>query len=140
MHIDMNANVAAMATGAALAPGVTSLRGQDASNAAQGPAAVAKLRKAAAEFEAQLLSSWWTTMKNSGMSGKDEDSDPGKDTLDQLGMQAMSSAVANGRGGLGIGDMLVRSLLSNHPEIAGDAASTAKTTSSPSSPVNGRAR
>jgi Rod binding domain-containing protein len=104
----------------------SSLRGQDASNAAHGPAAVAKLRKAAAEFEAQLLSSWWTTMKQSGMSGEDEDSDPGKDTLDQLGMQAMSSAVANGRGGLGIGDMLVRSLLANHPEIAGGIAAAAK--------------
>jgi len=140
MHVNLNANVAAIATGTAGALSATSLRSQDASNAQHGPAAVAKLRKAAAEFEAQLLSSWWTTMKNSGMSGKDEDSDPGKDTLDQLGMHAMSSAVANGRGGLGIGDMLVRSLLSNHPEIAGDAASTAKTTSSPSSPVNGRAR
>jgi Rod binding domain-containing protein len=105
--------------------GASSLRSQDASNAAHGPAAVAKLRKAAAEFEAQLLSSWWTTMKQSGMSGEDEDSDPGKDTLDQLGMQAMSSAVANGRGGLGIGDMLVRSLLSNHPEIAGGSAAAA---------------
>lgn len=126
MHIDMNANVAAMATGTAFAPGATSLRGQDASNAAYGPAAVAKLRKAAAEFEAQLLSSWWTTMKQSGMAGDDKDSDPGKDTLDQLGMQAMSSAVANGRGGLGIGDMLVRSLLSNHPEIAGEGATSTK--------------
>jgi Rod binding domain-containing protein len=122
MRVNMNANVAAMATGTATALNASRLRSQDASNAQHGPAAVAKLRKAAAEFEAQLLSSWWTTMKNSGMSGGEEDSDPGKDTLDQLGMQAMSSAVANGRGGLGIGDMLVRSLLSNHPEIATDGA------------------
>jgi Rod binding domain-containing protein len=136
----MNANLNLNPNLAATALTATSLRRQDASNAAHGSAAVAKLRKAAAEFEAQLLSSWWTTMKNSGMSGKDENSDPGKDTLDQLGMQAMSSAVANGRGGLGIGDMLVRSLLSNHPEIAGDAASTAKTTSSARGPVNGRAQ
>lgn len=91
-----------------------------ASVPATGPAAIAKLRKAAAEFEATLLSSWWTSMKQGGLSSGEEDTDPGKDTLDQLGMQAMSAAVANGRGGLGIGDMLVRSLLSNHPEIAGN--------------------
>jgi Rod binding domain-containing protein len=116
--------------------GATSLRSQDASNAAHGPAAVAKLRKAAAEFESQLLSSWWTTMKNSGMSADDKDSDPGKDTLDQMGIQAMSSAVANGRGGLGIGDMLVRSLLSSHPEIAGTTAAAARGTRPVSSPTN----
>lgn len=115
--MNVNASIAA-------ALGTSSLRSQDASNAAHGPAAVQKLRKAAAEFEATLLSSWWSTMKQSGMSGADEDSDPGKDTLDQLGMRAMSSAVANGRGGLGIGEMLVRSLLSNHPEISGETAVT----------------
>jgi Rod binding domain-containing protein len=92
-----------------------------ASVPATGPAAIAKLRKAAAEFEATLLSSWWTSMKEGGLSSGEEDTDPGKDTLDQLGMQAMSAAVANGRGGLGIGDMLVRSLLTTHPEIAGTA-------------------
>jgi len=117
MHL--NTNLAATAS-------ASSLRSQDASNAAHGPAAVQKLRKAAAEFEATLLSSWWSTMKQTGMSGEDEDSDPGKDTLDQLGMQAISSAVANGRGGLGIGDMLARSLLSNHPEIAGERGSSAR--------------
>jgi hypothetical protein len=126
MHVNMNSNAVTMATGAGSAGGATSLRSQDASNSAHGPAAVAKLRKAAAEFEAQLLSSWWTTMKNSGMAGDDKDADPGKDTLDQMGMQAMSNAVANGRGGLGIGGMLVHSLLLNHPEIAGDTATSAK--------------
>jgi len=69
-----------------------------------------KLRKAATEFEAMLLSSWWSAMKQSGLPGGEDDSDPGKETLDQLGMQAMSAAVAKG-GGLGIGNMLVRSLL-----------------------------
>ncbi len=104
--------------------GLSALR--PASVPATGPAAIAKLRKAAAEFEATLLSSWWTSMKQGGLSSGEEDTDPGKDTLDQLGMQAMSAAVANGRGGLGIGDMLVRSLLSNHPEIAGAAAQAGK--------------
>jgi Rod binding domain-containing protein len=100
--------------------GLSALR--PASIPASGPAAIAKLRKAAAEFEATLLSSWWTSMKQGGLSSGEDDTDPGKDTLDQLGMQAMSAAVANGRGGLGIGDMLVRSLLRNHPEIASSAA------------------
>ncbi len=76
---------------------------------------VRRLRKAAAEFEATLVSSWWSAMKDSGLSG-DEDSDPAKDTLDQLGMQALSSAISSGKG-LGIGEMLVRSLLETHPEI-----------------------
>ena len=117
-----------------------SLRGQDASNGAHGPVAVQKLRKAAAEFEAQLLTSWWATMKQSAMSGSDQDSDPGKDTLDQLGMQAMSSAVANGRGGLGIGDMLVRSLLSNHPEIAGEAVPSVQHAATGTRPATAAAR
>jgi len=132
MNLNLNPNTSATL-------GVTSLRTQDASNASHGPAAVAKLRKAAAEFEAQLLSSWWTTMKNSGMSADDKDGDPGKDTLDQMGIQAMSSAVANGRGGLGIGDMLVRSLLSSHPEIAGGAAPSAKSTGLSSGPMSSSA-
>jgi len=71
-----------------------------------------KLRKAAREFEAMLLSSWWKSMKESGLPGGEDDSDPGKDTLDQLGMQAMSAAVAKG-GGIGIAAMLVKSLLTN---------------------------
>ncbi|MBZ5503163.1 MAG: hypothetical protein LAN59_13155 [Acidobacteriia bacterium] len=71
-----------------------------------------KLRHAAAEFEAMLLSKWWSAMKEGGFSGAGDESDPGHDTLDQLGMQAMSTAVAAG-GGLGIGSLLVRSLLSN---------------------------
>ncbi len=72
--------------------------------------AAQKLRKAASEFESLLLANWWSTMKQSGLSRGEEDSDPGKDTLDHLGIQAMCAAVANG-GGFGIGAMLVRSLL-----------------------------
>lgn len=71
-----------------------------------------KLKKAASEFEAMLLSSWWSAMKESGLSSGDDSFDAGHDTLDQLGMQAMSSAVAAG-GGIGLGAMLVRGLLSN---------------------------
>ena len=78
------------------------------------PSAEAKLRKAAGEFESMLLSKWWSSMRESGLGGLDE-TDPGHDTLDQLGMQALSTAVA-GAGGIGIGAMLVRDLLS-HPQV-----------------------
>jgi Rod binding domain-containing protein len=73
---------------------------------------VKKLKKAASDFEAMLLAKWWSSMKESGFGGDDDQSDPGHDTLDSMGIQAMSTAVAS-RGGLGIGAMLVRSLLSN---------------------------
>jgi Rod binding domain-containing protein len=70
-----------------------------------------KLRKAATEFESMLLSKWWSAMRDSGLSGSDE-TDPGHDTLDQLGMQALSTAIA-GSGGIGLGAIMVRDLLSN---------------------------
>lgn len=73
---------------------------------------VKKLKKAATDFEAMLLAKWWSSMKESGLGGDDDNSDPGHDTLDEMGIQAMSTAVAS-RGGLGIGAMLVHSLLSN---------------------------
>ena len=87
-----------------------------------------KIRKAASEFESLLLANWWNTMKQGGLSGGEEDSDPGKDTLDHLGIQAMSAAVAKG-GGLGIGAMLVRSLLSKaeHHDAGAASASPAGT-------------
>ena len=76
------------------------------------PPQVAKLKKAASEFESMLLAKWWSSMKESTLGADDDSSDPGHDTLDQMGIQAMSSAVAS-RGGLGIASMLVHSLLSN---------------------------
>jgi len=82
------------------------------------PAEIKKLRKAAAEFEAMLISNWWSSMKNSGMSDSDDATDPAKGTLDQLGMQAISSAISSGKG-FGIGGMLVRGLFHSHPELAG---------------------
>ena len=72
-----------------------------------------KLRRAAAEFEGMLLSKWWSAMRDSGLGGIDE-TDPGHDTLDQLGMQSLSSAVASA-GGIGIGALLVRDLLGKLP-------------------------
>ena len=87
---------------------------------------VAKIKKAGTEFEAMLLAKWWSSMKESRLGGNDE-SDPGHDTLDEMGIQAMSTAVASG-GGLGIGAMLVHSLLSKAQEraSAGSAASVPK--------------
>lgn len=67
-----------------------------------------KLKKAATQFEAMLLQKWWSSMKESGL-GEDDDSDPGAGTLDTMGMQAMSTAIA-GAGGIGIAAMLVHSL------------------------------
>ena len=61
-----------------------------------------------------LLSKWWSAMRDSGLSGSDE-TDPGHDTLDQLGMQALSTAIA-GSGGIGLGAIMVRDLLSNAQE------------------------
>jgi Rod binding domain-containing protein len=91
---------------------------------ARGPASLAeikKLRKAGAEFEASLISSWWSSMKDSGLSD-DDSTDPGKGTLDQLGMQAISAAISSGKG-FGIGEMLVKGLLRSHPELVGDDSS-----------------
>lgn len=75
------------------------------------PAEMQKLRQAGADFESMLLSKWWSSMKEGGLSGE-EQTDPGHDTLDQLGMQALSTAVASG-GGIGLGALLVRGVLSN---------------------------
>jgi Rod binding domain-containing protein len=79
---------------------------------ASDPPEVQKLKRAAAEFEGMLLAKWWSSMKDSGLGAADDSTDAGHDTLDAMGIQAMSGAVAS-RGGLGIGAMLVRSLLSN---------------------------
>lgn len=82
---------------------------------ASDPPRVQKLKRAATEFEAMLLAKWWSSMKESALGEQDDSTDAGHDTLDAMGVQAMSSAVAS-RGGLGIGAMLVRSLLSNAEE------------------------
>lgn len=81
---------------------------------------VTKVKKAATQFEAMLLAKWWSAMKESGL-GSDDETDPGHDTLDEMGIQAISTAVASG-GGLGIGAMLVRSLLSKVQERDSSAA------------------
>jgi Rod binding domain-containing protein len=71
-----------------------------------------KLRKAAAEFEAQLLSSLWKSMKSS-FAPDDDSSDPGKQSLEEWSIDAMCSAVGKA-GGLGIGKSIVRALESKN--------------------------
>ena len=73
-----------------------------------------KLRAAAAEFESMLLSDLWKSMKSS-IAGTDDDSmDPAHDTLEDWGVQAMSTAVGKA-GGLGIGKLIVKYL---EPKLA----------------------
>ena len=68
-----------------------------------------KLQKAAAEFESILLSSLWKSMKSSFASEDDDSSDPAHDALADMGIQAMSSAVAK-TGGLGLGKLILKHL------------------------------
>ncbi|MGH9738526.1 MAG: hypothetical protein ACRD4X_08040 [Candidatus Acidiferrales bacterium] len=89
-----------------------------------------KLKKAATQFEAMLLEKWWSSMKESGLS-EDDSSDPGQGTLDNMGMQAMSTAVA-GAGGIGIASMLVHSL---QGEIASESAQATAVASVAKAPV-----
>jgi Rod binding domain-containing protein len=93
-----------------------------------------KLRMAATEFESMLLSSWWSAMKQSGLPGGEDASDPGKETLDQMGMQAMSAAVANG-GGIGIAKMLVHVLLPSTDAPAISTANASRAAVNPDKPA-----
>jgi Rod binding domain-containing protein len=55
-----------------------------------------------------LLSNLWKSMKSS-FSDPDDSDDPGHETLDDMGVQAMSSAVGKA-GGLGLGKLIVKYL------------------------------
>ncbi|MGB2592276.1 MAG: rod-binding protein [Candidatus Acidiferrum sp.] len=69
-----------------------------------------KLRAAAGEFEGMLLSSLWKSMKSTFATPDDDDSnDPAHDTLEDMGMQAMSNAVGKA-GGLGLGKLILKHL------------------------------
>jgi len=92
------------------------------SSISSSPAA-RKLRQAAAEFEGQLISSLWKSMKSTFATPDDDDStDPAHDTLDDLSIQTMSNAVAKA-GGIGLGKlilkhlepMLAKSMIQNEP-------------------------
>jgi len=93
-------------------------------------AKIRKIRKAASEFEALLISNWWRTMKESALSDGEDDNDPAKDTMDSLGIQTVSQAVAD-KGGFGIANLLVNSLLGT---MAGQSGSKSKPVSAVGSP------
>lgn len=85
-----------------------------------------KLRKAAMDFESLLINALWQSMQADSLGTGEEKSDPGADTLKQLGVQAMSNALA-AAGGLGIGKLLLRQLMpalepsisSGKPDLSG---------------------
>ena len=82
-----------------------------------------KLRKAAQDFEAILISQLLADFKMGSSSLTGDTPLAGSDTLNSLAIQALSTALAN-CGGLGIGQMLVHQLepslnrgLQNHGKI-----------------------
>jgi Rod binding domain-containing protein len=68
-----------------------------------------KLQKAAAEFESMLLFNLWKSMKSSFASADDESTDPAHEVLDDMGIQAMSSAVGKANG-LGFAKLILKHL------------------------------
>jgi Rod binding domain-containing protein len=73
-----------------------------------GSPELAKLRKAAGEFESMLLQSLWKSMKDT-FSNQDDENDPTLESFDDWGMQALSNAVGNS-GGLGIRNLILKHL------------------------------
>jgi Rod binding domain-containing protein len=69
----------------------------------------AKLKKAGAEFESIMLSTFWKSMKSSFADEEDDSTDPAHDTLEDMGIQAMSTAVGKA-GGLGLGKLILKHL------------------------------
>jgi Rod binding domain-containing protein len=78
-----------------------------------------RLKQAAGEFEGLLLSNLWKSMKSAFASPDDDSDDPAHETLDDMGVQAMSNAVGKA-GGLGLGKLIVNHLA---PLIANSANS-----------------
>ena len=93
-----------------------------ASLAAKDDPVSRKVRKAAQEFESQLISSWWESMKDSGLPGGEDELDPGQGTLNNLASHAMSSVIA-AQGGFGLSDFMVSHL---QQQAGAQAASTTK--------------
>ena len=73
------------------------------------PVQEAKLKKAGAEFESIMLSTFWKSMKGSFADEDDDSTDPAHDTLEDMGIQAMSTAVGKA-GGLGLGKLILKHL------------------------------
>ena len=68
-----------------------------------------KLRKSAGDFESILLASMWKSMKQSFGDSDTGESDPAHGTLEDWGVEIMSSAVGKA-GGLGIGKLILKHL------------------------------
>jgi len=79
---------------------------------ASGPGQKQKIEKSAREFEALLLQGWLQQAEKSlaTVPGADDDQDPGQDTMNSLGVQALAGAMA-ATGGVGLGAMIEKSLL-----------------------------
>ena len=78
-----------------------------------------KLKKATEEFESILMTSWWEQMEKTF--GGSEGHEPGHDTIQDMGLRAMTTAMAQA-GGFGIARMLYHQLepeLNRSPESAG---------------------
>ncbi|MGH9740951.1 MAG: rod-binding protein [Candidatus Acidiferrum sp.] len=90
-----------------------------------------KLRQAAGEFEGMLLSSLWKSMKSTFATPDDDASDPAHDTLDDMSIQAMSSAVGKA-GGLGLGKLILKHL---EPMLANSQSQSAADFSKGSAPL-----
>ena len=100
-------------------------------SAADSPALL-KLRKAAGEFESLLLSNLWKSMKSTFSDPDDASEDAAHDTIEDWGIDAMSSAVGKA-GGFGISKLILKHLEptllhsqnGNGPSFGKDSATTA---------------
>ncbi len=66
-----------------------------------------KLRKSTEEFESYLMTSWWDKMEKSF--GDTQEHPPGFETLNKMGLHAVTLAMAKA-GGMGIARMLYHKL------------------------------
>lgn len=67
-----------------------------------------KLKKSAGDFESILLASMWKSMQHS-FAADDDSTDPAHGTLEDWGIEIMSSAVGK-EGALGIGNLILKQL------------------------------
>ena len=94
---------------AAQKPEATAAPSVESTGRKLSPVQEAKLKKAGAEFESIMLSTFWKSMKSSFADEDDDSTDPAHDTLEDMGIQAMSSAVGKA-GGLGLGKLILKHL------------------------------
>jgi len=88
-------------------------------NTPQNSPPARKLRKATEEFESILMTSWWEQMEKTF--GGTEGHEPGHDAIQDMGLRAMTTAMAQA-GGFGIARMLYHQLapeLSRTPSTVG---------------------